>query len=972
MDVGNFSNLSVEPAALQQLTAEQKERLTDVLDQYLSALERGVPPGAENLLQEHPDLAGPLTMYLDRLEELHGMAAGFDDRSRRSAAPAVPPRDEEQRLGDFVLLREVGRGGMGVVFEARQLSLGRRVALKVLPFAAVLDSKQIARFKNEAQAAAQLLHPNIVPVFAVGVERGVHYYAMQFIDGQPLDRVIAELRRKWRVAGDEPSAGDVNAAAGDESPGELAAPSTCRSFLTGKSQNRQQYFRTVVRLGIQAAEALHAAHDYGVVHRDIKPSNLLLDGDGKLWVTDFGLARCQSAATLTKTGDVVGTLRYMSPEQALGQTARVDQRTDVYSLGATLYELLTLRPAFPGQDGPTLMRQIEQAEPARLRQWQPGVPADLETVVLKALAKRREDRYTTAQQLADDLSRVLEGKPTLAKPPTIPERVHKWARRHRRLAGAVAGVCLLMVIGLAASTFLVARERTRAEKNYAAAEANYRQARRAVDQFGARLAERLADIPGAEQVRQELLQDTLAYYRSFVEQAGNEPKLRADLAMTHTKMGTIAGEIGATSDAISAYRDAETILSELAAARPGDAEHRRNLALCRNNLGLLLQRTGSIDEARRVYLAAVGLQEELVADFPDEPQHRADLALSHANLGLLQSETGEKQSAEQSFREAIRLQQELVIASPNGPEGLRNLAASYNNLSGLCADEQSARAAELCDQALTLQQRAAAARPDVPGYRSDLALTYSNLGAAQSRAGQLSQAAASFGRAIESQRELVQLAPARMSYRRDLAVSYNNLGMAYVGLRQTASAEQSFRQALELQESLVVQHPDDVGLDSRLGGIYNNLGIVLEELQRIPQAAEAYRRAIEHQRAAFAAASDVDRYRTYLSKHCYNYGRVLRQLGSADQAAQVALERKQLWPDDPQRLLTVAEELALASQLLAGRDGAGMTAGQCADSAIATLREAVAAGLEVPADLGRKEAFATLKNRLDFVELVKR
>lgn len=201
MDSTDLSNLSVEPAVLQQLTAEQKERLTDILDEYLSALERGVPAATESLLQDHPDLAGPLTMYLNRLEELHGVAAGFGDPSQRSPQQAVRPEDDQWRLGDFVLLREVGRGGMGVVYEARQLSLGRRVALKVLPFAAVLDAKQIARFKNEAQAAAQLLHPNIVPVFAIGVERGVHFYAMQFIDGLGFDLQQPGFRSGTRPAG---------------------------------------------------------------------------------------------------------------------------------------------------------------------------------------------------------------------------------------------------------------------------------------------------------------------------------------------------------------------------------------------------------------------------------------------------------------------------------------------------------------------------------------------------------------------------------------------------------------------------------------------------------------------------------------------------------------------------------------------------------------------------------------------------
>ena len=246
-------------------------------------------------------------------------------------------------------------------------------------------------------------------MYAVGVERGVHYYAMQFIDGQPLDRAVDELRRKFPAANSGPSAVEIVAETGDQLPAADACASTCRSLLTDKSRNRREYFATVTRLGIQAAEAVHAAHEYGIVHRDIKPSNLLLDGDGKLWVTDFGLARCQAMeASLTKSGDVVGTLRYMSPEQALGQSALVDQRTDVYSLGATLYELLTLRPPFHGQVGPALLRHIEQREPERLTHWQPQLPADLETVILKAMAKRREDRYATAQQFADDLRCVLE------------------------------------------------------------------------------------------------------------------------------------------------------------------------------------------------------------------------------------------------------------------------------------------------------------------------------------------------------------------------------------------------------------------------------------------------------------------------------------------------------------------------------------------------------------------------------------
>ena len=232
-------DLSIEPAAIRQLTPEQKDRLTDLLDGYLCRLEKGLPPPREHLLEENPDLAGPLQAYFESLDDLHDMAAGFQPPSADSRCEVPPPAGDERWLGDFRLLREIGRGGMGVVYEAEQISLGRRVALKVLPFAAVLDSRQIARFKHEAQSAAQLNHPNIVSVFAVGVERGVHYYAMQFIDGQPLDRALTELREKYpprrRAAGEKGSGGErPRARRGDR--GELAErgqrPATCARLRT--------------------------------------------------------------------------------------------------------------------------------------------------------------------------------------------------------------------------------------------------------------------------------------------------------------------------------------------------------------------------------------------------------------------------------------------------------------------------------------------------------------------------------------------------------------------------------------------------------------------------------------------------------------------------------------------------------------------------------------------------------------------
>ncbi len=278
-------------------------------------------------------------------------------------------------LGDYQLLREVGRGGMGVVYEARQVSLGRRVALKVLPFAAALDKSQLERFRTEAHAAAQLHHTNIVPVFSVGCERGVHYYAMQFIDGRTLAQIIHEQRQ--------------------DDPLELETSRPLSRTTTFGSTGQRARFRLVAELGIQAAEALDYAHRLGIVHRDIKPANLLLDVRGNLWVTDFGLARFQDEAGLTMTGDVLGTLRYMSPEQALAHRGAVDHRTDIYALGVTLYELSTLRPAVAGTDRQELLRRIAQEEPIAPRRLDLAIPRELETILLKAMAKEQTTRYAT-------------------------------------------------------------------------------------------------------------------------------------------------------------------------------------------------------------------------------------------------------------------------------------------------------------------------------------------------------------------------------------------------------------------------------------------------------------------------------------------------------------------------------------------------------------------------------------------------
>jgi WD40 repeat protein/serine/threonine protein kinase len=367
-------------------------------------------------------------------------------------------------MGDFRIVRVIGRGGMGVVYEAEQVSLGRRVALKVLPQALGLDATRKARFEREARAAAKLHHTNIVPVFGVGEHDGVPYYVMQLIDGRGLDAVLLELRSRPAPSPPatladsppaEPAPADIGTTLTVPSPPDGTPPrptaqpepgaapvlpgSSSSSLSGGKSGS---YWRDVARIGAQVADALEYAHRQGILHRDIKPSNLLLDSQGAVWVTDFGLAKAEDSDNLTQAGDIIGTLRYMPPEAFEG---RGDRRADIYALGLTLYELLALRPAYREADRNQLVRQVMTAEPARLDRINALIPRDLVTVVHKAADRDPARRYQKAGELGDDLRRFLADQPIKARRTSSLERLVRWARHNRGVAAALAAIALILV-----------------------------------------------------------------------------------------------------------------------------------------------------------------------------------------------------------------------------------------------------------------------------------------------------------------------------------------------------------------------------------------------------------------------------------------------------------------------------------------------------------------------------------------------
>jgi WD40 repeat protein len=493
-----------------------RDPLDLLAEEFVVRYRRGERPTLAEYVEGYPEQAEQIQELFPALLMMEEIKPAEGNLAPKPPGGRLPPQSLPSpigRLGDFRILRVLGRGGMGVVYEAIQESLGRHVALKVLPPHGRLDATQLGRFRREARAAAGLHHTNIVPVFAVGEQDGVPYYAMQFIRGQGIDTILDELRRlrhHGAAAGDmpspRPSRVENSGQPGCNVDGEAVTAAITQGLLSGRfavsaehepdrpangmtsmvdptapagaattggggiatedamaplSPERSglitdpgaPYFRAVARIGAQTADALAYAHAQGICHRDIKPSNLLLDAAGVVWVADFGLAKAENreGEGLTHTGDVVGTLRYMAPERFNGWA---DGRSDVYALGVTLYEMLTLRPAFVESDRLKLIDRISNGAVPRPRSIDPEIPSDLETIVLKAMARETGERYVSARALAEDLERFLADRTILARRSSARERAWRWSRRHKAVAGLLATLVLVLVGGLAGMTAL--------------------------------------------------------------------------------------------------------------------------------------------------------------------------------------------------------------------------------------------------------------------------------------------------------------------------------------------------------------------------------------------------------------------------------------------------------------------------------------------------------------------------------------
>ena len=656
--VANWS--SAEPAGTMPLAGcpngdsadldELGPALLEMVETYTQRTMAGDTVDIDELVANYPGWDGAFRSLLPTLRELatldHAVATDED-------IDGGPDPVQGKIFGDFKIVREIGRGGMGVVYEARQIALGRRVALKVLPLTAAMDPKALQRFQLEAQVAGLMQHPRIVPVHAVGTVGDVPYFAMQFIEGGSLACLIAELRGLVDRGGDRsasPTPGD--------SPSALAlglltgrfAPSGRDSEIdrhqidpdravpgptAPQSIRSKAYLRTIARLGFQAAEALAHAHDQGIIHRDVKPANLLLDRHGDLWVADFGMADVQGDAGLTMTGDLPGTLRYMSPEQAAGRRALIDRRTDVYSLGATLYELLTLQPAIVGSDRVELIRRIAEDEPEPIRRLNPAVPVDLATIVSKALSKEPAKRYETALQLADDLNRYLDGRPITARPVGAVARSWRWCRRKPVQAGLAAGLFLALAVGLSGITWNWLKAQT-AEKQ-AKAEAAKADAinRFLIDKLLGRASPN--NNPRARDVtlREALDKSAAEVGQSFKDQPEIEAAIRMALGKTYHDLHDFP-------QSESHYRAAHEILRN----QPLSSVESRIQA--KSELGHLVFHANRLDEAEKLTTEAVNEARQALG-----PLHNLTIAALDY-MGNLYKARGRLEEAEALFRTLVK------------------------------------------------------------------------------------------------------------------------------------------------------------------------------------------------------------------------------------------------------------------------------------------------------------------------------
>jgi serine/threonine-protein kinase len=913
--------------------------------------------------------------------------------------------------GRYQIIRPHARGGLGEVFVAQDTELNREVALKQILEKHADDPASRARFLLEAEVTGGLEHPGIVPVYGLGSDpAGRPFYAMRFVRGDSLKEAISQFH----------------------------ADSTSK-YEPGR---RSLELRKLLRRLLDVCNAIDYAHSRGVLHRDIKPGNVIIGRHGEALVVDWGLAKATgradpaglsqerplepasaSGSAETLPGSALGTPAYMSPEQAAGDLEQLGTRSDVYSLGATLYCLLTGRPPFEGSDVRHVLQGVERGEFPPPRSLDASIDPALEAICLKAMARQPADRYETPRALSDEIERWMADEPVLARPETRAERLSRWMRRHRTWTQAGAAALAAVTAVSLAAALVVDRARRQESKARQAeaiarsdastqrdqAEANFQLARRAVEDYLTRVSEstllRAQDRQDLRELRKQLLEDALRYYQKFIAQRGDDPKERAALADAYSRVAFITDEIGSQAEALEAGKHALAIAEQLKREDPRSSDARIRLAKTLNDVGAIRRSLGAMDAALADHFRARTELEALSREHPTVAAYQHQLALSYNRIGAIRADTGKPQAALESYAAAQAIMEALVREHPAESKDRAFLGTLVNNVGLLRQDlddlkgalRDYRRAADLFD-ALSRDQ------PGDPRWGNLGAAVHHDVGVILGELEGPRSGLRELSKALQIHLDVVRRHPTVSQFQDDLARTYISIGDLDRKAGDRTSALQSMQRSLEIREQLRRDNPGVFWYQNEVAASYLNIGIVQFEAGDFVAAERSFGRALAIQAPLVAANPDKPKLASTLGRIDYRLAQAQLATGRPRAAVErieeaikhhrAACERTPEFADFRRFLADDFLALAKAKRAL-GRPGealaaaragleiapddadwlyeaareVGLSGPQSAGEAMRILRRAIDAGFHDAARLASDAELAPIRSRADFLPL---
>lgn len=893
----------------------------------------------------------------------------------------------------YRVLRPHARGGLGEVFVAEDEELHREVALKEIQECHAHDAVSRDRFLLEAEVTGGLEHPGIVPVYGMGrYADGRPFYAMRFVKGDNLKEAI----RRFHEA-------DVPVRGGTE---------------------RSLAFRQLLRRFLDVCNAVAYAHSRGVLHRDLKPGNIMLGKYGETLVVDWGLAKAagkadadlsqeattlrpssDSGAALTQAGTVVGTPAYMSPEQAAGRLDELGPRSDVYSLGATLYVLLAGKSPFAERADAPILDRVRRGDFPPPRAEKPSVPAALDAICRKAMSLRPDDRYASARRLADDIEHWLADEPVGAYREPALARVGRWARRHRPLVAAGVALLLTAVVALAVGLVAVdqerkrtedaradeARERQRADEALAneahahqrADEARKNEARRrkqaraALDSLSSAVIDDwLSRLKTLLPEHKRFLQRALTSYEEFAREVGEDEETRAGVAAASLRVAGISHKLGLWSDSQAAYRRAIERYSHMAANFPAKPEYRNTLAACYNRLGAMQMETGHPNEALKLYGESMKVQKQLVADFPQEPDYRNHLAIMSMNVGNLLDASGKKKEAQEVWKEVLMIRKQLVRDFPKDPTYRFWLGSLHYNLSMSAQENQRLKLAEEhARESIALFQQLVTEYPNKAESRSRLTAALGALGDVLTVLHRPQEAEAALRQALTIQEPLVAAFPTQARFRFQLALIQRFLGVLLKDSPRYKESAAAFSEAHRLLKQLIADNPGKLDYRNELAMTLVNFGRLAIKDRKYAQACARLEEALPHCQACVRAYPKnpyyLDPYRDL------QIASAEARLGLGEHAnAAVAVQQLLRIEFEPAKNAYHAAGFLCRCQALAEKDTKLPEAKRKAlmqtysDNALTAIRKAVASGYTDAAKMKSDKDLEPLRSRADFQKLL--